>query len=283
MSAETLLAFCGAAPLGDRPAAVRHALLTELCRGPEGVFDLIEGDARLVAVLVERISTASGAAILEPLAARGAHTAELRLVLIERAIAAAEALIQGARPIQLSPPPGWTGLEPTLEARGFGLSHIVYTLATAEDHRPAPRAPLPAGLAWEPCGEAHLSALHAMTQAAFAGRPDVAFPAFEAWATMVRAAEIPPRVLLHDRQVVGSATVAMLAPGLGQVRNIGRDPAWIGRRLGPILLGEAMNLLAEAGASRFTLSVLASNRAALSLYQGAGFEMQQEERVFLRA
>lgn len=282
MGLEEQLAFCAVAPLGDRPPAVQRALLTELCRGPEGVLDRVEGDARLLAVLVERITTASGAAILEPMAATVGASPPALARLLAGAIDAAEALIQGTRPLELPLPSPLAALEPTLTARGFRLSHVVYDMGTAPRHPPPARPPLPDGLRWEVVSEARLDALHQVTRAAFAGRPDVAFPALDDWKAMTRAAPIPPRLLLHAQQVVGFASVGLLRPGLGQVRNIGRDPAWYGLRLGPILLAEAMHLLAEAGAERFTLSVLATNAAALRLYQDAGFEIEREERVFFR-
>lgn len=285
MDAAALVSFVEAHALASYAPGLPQRLITELARGPEGVFDLREGPARLLAVLVERVETATGAAILDLMAAEGAEGLEVRRALVGRAVRAARALLQGGRPLEVPLPHGWAGLDDLLIENGLTLNHIVYDMETAEDPTLAPRPRLPAGLRWELARGARLDEIYAVQREAFAGRPDVAFPELEVWRDMVRAAPIAPRALVAvgsggDR-AVGFVNVSILRPGLGQVRSIGRDPAWRGRGLGTLLLAEGMHLLAEAGARQHTLSVLATNAAALRLYQDAGFAVVREERVFL--
>jgi ribosomal protein S18 acetylase RimI-like enzyme len=72
----------------------------------------------------------------------------------------------------------------------------------------------------------------------------------------------------------GAVVVTALAPGTSHVAQIAVDPAERGRGLGRHLLERAMSAAAAAGESHMTLLVAASNRAALSLYERAGFRDQ---------
>lgn len=279
---DALVAFAEAVPLGDYPPGLPRQLMAELSRGPDGVWDLRAGDARLLAVLVERVQVADGAAILELLAGSGLEAPGARRALLGLALARLEGLLGRSRPVHLPLPPAWRDLDDILKSNDFMFNHLICEMERPEG-LPAPAHPeLPAGLAWVEAGEGTYEGYYEALKRAFAGRPDVAFADFEAWKDMVRASPITPRLLLREGRVLGFVNVARTGPGVGQVRSIGRAPAFKGAGLGPILLGEALALLHEAGATRFTLSVLATNAAALRLYRDAGFEVQTEVRVFVR-
>ena len=75
----------------------------------------------------------------------------------------------------------------------------------------------------------------------------------------------------NAKELDGAVVVTDLAPGISHVAQIAVDPAARGRGLGRHLLDNARSAAASAGYRRMTLLVAASNRAALTLYEGAGF------------
>lgn len=275
------LSFAAAHPVAQHPPQVLRKLLTELTRGPEGVLDLRLGQDRLLAALIERVETSTGAAILELMGLDAtSHASEL----LDRALTWAEGLLVDgpARAIEVPLPVSVAHLAPVLRARGYALDHTGCEMATPDGYRPPPRAPLPFELRWEDVAEARITALHAVSRAAFAGQPGVALTDLETFRAMTREAAIPARLLLAGERVVGFASL-VLHDGAGLVRSIGRDPSWRGRGLGPLLMDEALAVLAARGATRMTLSVLATNDAALSLYRRFGFQVVSEEPVYLKA
>jgi ribosomal protein S18 acetylase RimI-like enzyme len=75
----------------------------------------------------------------------------------------------------------------------------------------------------------------------------------------------------RSNELAGAVVVTELAPGTSHVAQIAVDQAERGRGLGRLLLTGAMSAAASAGCARMTLLVAASNRAALALYERAGF------------
>ena len=69
----------------------------------------------------------------------------------------------------------------------------------------------------------------------------------------------------------------------GELRIVGRLPAYRGRGLGPRLVAEGLRLLAEAGAGDVDLQVEADNERALDLYRRFGFEVVARTPVFALA
>lgn len=279
---DALVAFAEAHPLADYPPGLPRRLMAELSRGPEGVWDLRAGQGRLLAALIERVEVHGGAAILELLAGSGLDEPGARRALVAEALARAEALVGRSRPLHVPMPHGWLDLDDLLISNDLIFDHLICDMETPEGQAPPVRPTLPDGLRWALAEDGTFAAYYEVLQRAFAGRPDVAFPAFEVFVDMARGAPITPRLLMQGGSVVGFVNVGMLRPGLGMVRSIGRDPAHRGQGVGRILLAEAMALLNEAGATRYNLSVLATNTAALRLYQDAGFVVVREERVFAR-
>jgi [ribosomal protein S18]-alanine N-acetyltransferase len=72
-------------------------------------------------------------------------------------------------------------------------------------------------------------------------------------------------------EVVGYCAVWLIFDEL-HINNLALLPTWRGRGLGSALLDEVLCRCAEAGATRATLEVRASNEAARRLYQGFGFK-----------
>jgi ribosomal-protein-alanine N-acetyltransferase len=71
----------------------------------------------------------------------------------------------------------------------------------------------------------------------------------------------------------------MLGSSGGELRTVGRVPAYRGLGLGPRLVAEGLRLLAESGAPEIELSVEANNEGALRLYRKFGFEVLRRTPV----
>lgn len=67
------------------------------------------------------------------------------------------------------------------------------------------------------------------------------------------------------------------------VQHIAVDPAWRGQGVGRALLGQGLQLWAQAGARRSLLEVRRSNAAAIGLYRRCGFEQDGMRRDYYPA
>jgi ribosomal-protein-alanine N-acetyltransferase len=96
---------------------------------------------------------------------------------------------------------------------------------------------------------------------------------------------IPVRLLFDGARIVGSVRVELSSrdPREGEVGSIGRHPEYRGRGLGERLLYEAFAQLSGRGATRLKLSVTASNRRALALYERFGFAIAERYRTHHQA
>lgn len=74
-----------------------------------------------------------------------------------------------------------------------------------------------------------------------------------------------------------------LAPFEGQVTNIAVHPAHRRRGYGAAIVGELIRRAREASCEQISLEVRASNRGAIALYEGLGFETVGRRKNFYRS
>jgi ribosomal protein S18 acetylase RimI-like enzyme len=141
--------------------------------------------------------------------------------------------------------------------------------------------PLPDGLAWVDLPPALVPALHATLGRAFATVPFAYVPSLAAFTARCALYPVPPRVLTDGTSVAAFVRVTLEGEE-GELAILGRDPGRRGQGLGAAAVIEGLRGLAERGARRVRLEVVADNRRALALYEATGFRAVAEMAVHRR-
>jgi ribosomal protein S18 acetylase RimI-like enzyme len=89
-------------------------------------------------------------------------------------------------------------------------------------------------------------------------------------------------VLLDGQRIAGLVQVINRGDR-GELRIVGRTPAYRGMGIGPRLISEALRVLAAAGARGVSLEVEARNEDALALYQRFSFAVVTRAPTFARS
>jgi hypothetical protein len=209
----------------------------------------------------------------------------------------------GRRRVDLQVPAKLAGIEPKLKALGFrrawhkvdleltrnDLCHAVpHRLAgvepgpTRSDSRRAVPHRLPDGARWQDLGEGTLASARGCYERAFCvglhdGPPTLTDYSNLALTLMPRA-----RLLMLDGHVIAFTRVVWKdrALGLGEVRNLGRDPDAPQRGLGALALVEALRALGAMGARRAMLTATSCNQRGMSLYKAFGFTETERRGVY---
>lgn len=279
---DELLRFIHANPVADLGSALLRELLTHLPRTCEHVLDVWQADDRLlVATVVDTLDNASQSALLDILGLRVPRDPQIDEAL-EWLLDHAEHLVRsGPRTLLEIPLP--TALQrhaPLLERRGYRVAFRHYHMTRpAAPTLDAP--PLPANWRWTDATPDDLPAYHALVARAFAGIPGTHLADLPTFRDMFQRTPRRPRLLWHADRLVGFVKTTLDADNdTGIIHTLGRDPAYRGQRLGPVLLREAMRVL--AGAARLRLEVITHNRHALELYLGHDFTVAAEEVTYQR-
>jgi len=198
----------------------------------------------------------AAAAVAGALAARGADAvaAASRVPTPQGVAEAARARLAGALPPLVAQPLYVDPPEAKLPAGGL---------------RPPPLAasvPVPAAAAHAPV----MAALHA-----------AAFPPAERWGaeTMLRLLAMPGAFGLLDADGAGFL-LARIAADEAEILTLAVDPPARRRGIGRGLIAAGAALAGARGARTLFLEVAAANKAALALYQGAGFERRGLRRGY---
>jgi ribosomal protein S18 acetylase RimI-like enzyme len=284
--ADAVMAFCAAHAAGDHDAGLVRTLLLDLTSDPAGVIVVDDaGGIVLVATVIDRIRNGADAANLEILGVRAAPAAAsfIRLV-VEPAVAFARA--GERRALQVGLPPSLArvdGIEDALAGAGFAHAYDSFEMRRPAAAPAAAAAALPPGWSWAAVDVARADAAHAVLVEMFRDAPGTSVMPLADFKRAVGSGAGRWRALLDDGdRIAGIVRVAMHG-GQGQVRILGRMPAYRGRGLGAHLMAEGLRELAAAGAGDVDLSVEAANERALDLYRRFGFEIVAPTPVFARA
>jgi ribosomal protein S18 acetylase RimI-like enzyme len=167
-----------------------------------------------------------------------------------------------------------------LDAAGFRFAYALWSMHADPLPRPAPAAESLAGFAWRTLTPALAPALHRTTARAFADVPGSFVPPLGMFVERCTTDTSAERRVLTDGARVAAFLRLETHGALGRVASLGRDPEFRARGLGASALREALGWLAVAGCTRAELEVAATNRAALSLYEGFGFAATREMPVY---
>ena len=281
--ADAVVDFCARhGRIHDR--ALLRSLLLDLTSDPTGVILLEEGDGvALIASVVDRLRNGADAANLETLGIRVAPTAEafIRLV-VEPAVTFARAgerrALQIPLPVALARA---AGIDDALAA-GFAWAYDYFDMRRPET-APPPASPeaLPTDWSWATVDHARVDGAHAALAEMFRDVPSTSAKPLADFRQAVVSGAAMWRALLDGDRIAGLVRVA-LHGAHGEIRVLGRVPAYRGRGLGPRLLGEGLRRLYAMGAGDVELTVEAANERALDLYRRFAFEVVERTPVFMR-
>jgi ribosomal protein S18 acetylase RimI-like enzyme len=275
---DEALAFAALHPVGQLDGPTRLRLLTQLTSAPQGTIVLADarGEVALVATVLDVIAESDAPAELVILGARRIE----RNVFTHEVLAPAELFARstGRRALHLSRPSCIEDVDEVLEGAGYVLAYEVILMRRL-GHADVREALLPAGWRWAPLDEALVPQVHAALLEMFRGAPSTTLPPL---AEFRRGAFLSPpgwHVLL-DGDVVAGLVRLSAQQEHGEVRVLGRRPAYRGRGLGELLLAHGLRLLADLEVDAVTLEVAASNDGALALYRRFGFEVVERTPVY---
>lgn len=270
-----LCAFVAAHPTGAvAPSDVRW-FLARLVSGPASIFDLSkDGRRSCVAVLADRSQNASDAAELVVLGrVAGTDVAPALAWGVEAAERCERRCVEVVGP-EVGPFEA-----PLLARHGFSEAFGMYMMRRDG----GPSGALPASASFVDLDVRNATLVHGLVQRAFADVPGSFVAPPEAWVERALAQLPPTRVLFRDGRPVAFVRVGVDAHGEGHVHSLGRDPQRRGEGLGPLLMLEALRLLAGLSATTLRLEVAAQNRQALALYERFGFTVASSVSVWRRA
>jgi ribosomal protein S18 acetylase RimI-like enzyme len=176
------------------------------------------------------------------------------------------------------------GLPEALGAAGFARAYDTFEMrrpASAWAAPPAQVAPLPGGWSWTDIDAARAEPAHTALGEMFRDAPATSLIPLDDFRQRVASGAARWRALLDGERIAGLVRVVPHG-ARGEVRMLGRAPAYRGQGLGPRLMTEGLGLLRAAGAGDVTLAVEAVNERALDLYRRFGFEVVTRTPVFVR-
>jgi ribosomal protein S18 acetylase RimI-like enzyme len=281
--ADEIIAFCRArSDAFDAPLLRR--LLLDLTSDPAGVIVVRDADGiQVVSTVVDRVRNGADAASLEILGVRAPLTAaQFARLVVEPAVAFVRAGDRLALhvPLDASLVPA-DGAEQALRDAGFAHAYDSYRMRRDRSTPDQLIEALPDGWYWAALDEFRIADAHASLLEMFHGAPSFSLSPLAQFQKAVASGATTWRVLLDGHAIAGLVHVSF-DEGLdgrrrGEVRTIGRMPAYRGRGLGPLLLREGLRLLGQVD---IDLVVEAKNVAALALYRRFGFEPTAETPVF---
>jgi ribosomal protein S18 acetylase RimI-like enzyme len=280
-----LTGFCVAHGAPYDRVLLRRFLL-DLTSAPAGVTIVADrAGPVLVATVIDRADNGANAANLEILGVGAplprAAFAEL---VVEPSIAFARAGVRRALHVALHPSLAQVvGAGAALRAAGFKSGYLFFTLRRAADAPPLPApAALPARWRWADLEGAHAAAAHAALAEMFRGQAGFSLSPLPHFTQALASGTTRWRGLFDGETIAGLVQVVLGSPE-GELRTVGRAPAYRGLGLGARLVAEGLRLLAEGGAREIELSVEASNEGALRLYRRFGFEVLRRTPVLVLA
>lgn len=283
--ADALAEFC-VAQGGPYDAGLVKQLLRELTSDAAGVVVLHDADGvALVATVIDRVRNGADAASLEMLGVRAPVPAGIftRLVL-EPAVAFARSGERRALHVALQPSrlPA-DGAEHALRDAGFERAYDTFEMRRPSSAPPPPTPDaLPPGWTWAQLDGARVDEAHTALVAMFRDAPATNIIPIEDFRTAVTSGAARWRALLDGDRIAGLVR-AVPHGDRGEVRILGRIPAYRGQGLGPRLLAEGLRVLADAGLREVDLHVEAANEEALDLYHRFGFKILTRTPVFALA
>ena len=281
---DAIVAFCVANGPYDAPLLRR--LMLGLTSAPAGVLVIEDlGVPVLVAAIVDRTTNGADAANLELLGVRAPITSDVfGRCVVEPALAFARGGERRALQVPLGPiAAGIADAEDVLRAAGFAHAYDSFTMSRAPDAPEPPEPPLlPAGWRWETLDADRAPQAQRALVEIFREAASTSVPPLAEFRQSLLTGGIVWRVLLDGQRIAGLVQVNSRRDG-GELRVVGRTPAYRGMGIGPRLISEALRVLRAAGARGAALEVEARNEDALALYRRFHFEVVTRVPTFARS
>ena len=277
---DDALAFAARHPVGHLDEPTRRRLLTQLTSAPAGTIAL--GDATgaltLVATVVDVIAEAGAPAGLEILGARPGLSGEaFATEVLAPALRFARGV--GRSALHLARPTFVPDVDAVLARAGLELAYESVFMRRSSIVVEGAAPALPRGWRWTRLDEALVGPVHAALLEIFRDAPSTTLPPLAEFGRGALGASPGWHVLLDHDAVAGLVRLSATGED-GEVRVLGRHPAYRRRGLGPWLLDRGLRALADAGARQATLQVVATNERALALYRAFDFEVVERTPVF---
>ena len=283
-SVDAIVGFCVANGPYDAPLLRR--LMLALTSAPAGVLVVEDGGAPvLVAAVVDLTTNGADAANLELLGVRAPVAADVfARCVVEPALAFARGGARRALQVHLGPvAAGIADAEGVLEVAGFAHAYDSFKMSRAADAPEPPEPPLlAAGWRWETLHAERAPQAHAALVEIFRDAASTSTPPLAEFCQSLGSGANVWRVLLDGQRVAGLVRVAVHRDH-GEIRVVGRAPAYKGAGIGPRLISEALRLLRAEGAGGVSLEVEARNEDALALYRRFDFQVVTRMSTFARA
>ena len=268
-------------------ATLLRRLMLELTSDPAAGVLLVEDDrgTALAAVVVDRTSNGAGAANLELLGVRAPVAADVfARCVVAPAVAFARAGEQRVLQVALAPlAAGIADVETVLRDAGFAHAYDCFSMSRAADApEPAESPLLAAGWRWQPLDATRALQAHVALAEIFRDAPGTSLPPLAEFRRAVASGTASWWLLLDGERIAGLLQVVAHGRS-GELRVLGRAPAYRGAGLGPRLVAEGLRLLRAAGAGDVTLVVEAINEDALALYRRFAFEVVERVPTFTLA
>jgi ribosomal protein S18 acetylase RimI-like enzyme len=275
---EVIAGFCAA------NGGIDYArLLLDLTSGAGGVFVIADDQGiALAATVVDRTRNGANSANLEMLAVRARiPAAEFIRLVVEPAAAFARdgdrRALHVTLPQTLLPA---DGVDEALGGAGFAHAYDIFEMRRSRSAAPhAPLEPLPPGWSWTALDAVRVDAAHAALAEMFRDALATHLLPLADFRQTVESGAARWRVLLDGDRIAGLIRVVQHGDR-GELRILGRVPAYRGRGLGARIVAEGLRELREGGAGDVDLSVEAVNERALGLYRRFGFEIVSQTPVF---
>ena len=232
-----------------------------------------EGQRRAVAVVLDQLHNIDDAVLIELLAAPDLTESGLLEVAARAEQIQARA---GRKALEFQLPERLNSLGSALLACGWKAERDSFVMERAATLL---ELPLPAGLRWRDLGPADVLAYHRLIQVVFAEDPGMQVQDMASFKTMTLQREIPIRLLIHRGRPIAFTRVSRQGD-IGSIDTLGRHPSWRGRKLGPLLLAEALRLL--EGSRCIRLGVSGSSLTARRLYARYGFVQIERWIAYLK-
>jgi ribosomal protein S18 acetylase RimI-like enzyme len=183
---------------------------------------------------------------------------------------------EGECALELVLPPPLGCMRELLKKRGYSDVYTYLTLVAE-----VPSTFESGDSEWRDVDATNLDAAYACIRDAFLANGEPIASPEEARAVLLDA-DPRPRMLFAEGEAAAVLRLVWLdeAARAAELRFVGRNPRFRGRRVGDRALSETFRVLRHMGASSVQLSVASTNRPALDLYDRWGFRRVEQEEVF---
>jgi ribosomal protein S18 acetylase RimI-like enzyme len=183
---------------------------------------------------------------------------------------------EGECALELVLPPPLGCMRELLKKRGYSDVYTYLTLVAE-----VPSTFESGDSEWRDVDATNLDAAYACIRDAFLANGEPVASPEEARAVLLDA-DPRPRMLFAEGEAAAVLRLVWLdeAARAAELRFVGRNPRFRGRRVGDRALSETFRVLRHMGASSVQLSVASTNRPALDLYDRWGFRRVEQEEVF---